>query len=332
LWRWEVLSTTRKAIRPAAGFDISLNRHNTKPLMPRLYLGRFIDTMADMVSKSFALLSFLLFLMLPSSAASPEPEVVSFRSGAITLQGTLYKPEGKGPFPAVVYNHGSAPGMLSKQAFEALGPVFARHGWVFFGPYRRGQGLSASAGPYIGDEIAEAKKKGGMTAGAATMVRLLETDHLNDQLAALAWPRTQSFVDPDRVAVAGNSFGGIEVVLGAERASYCAAVDSAGAAQSWEDAPEVQALMNRAVRNSRSPIFFFQAENDYDLSPSRKLAAAMKDAGKEFEMKIYPPYGKSTQDGHTFGYFGSSVWGADVFRFLDQHCHTPTTEPKIGHP
>jgi carboxymethylenebutenolidase len=288
--------------------------------------------MADMASKGFSLLSFLLFLMLPSSAASPEPEVVSFRSGAITLQGTLCKPEGKGPFPAVVYNHGSAPGMLSKQAFEVLGPVFARHGWVFFGPYMRGQGHSASAGPYIGDEIAEAKKKGGMTAGAATMVRLLETDHLNDQLAALAWLRTQSFVDPDRVAVAGNSFGGIEVVLGAERASYCAAVDSAGAAQSWEDAPEVQALMTRAVRNSRSPIFFFQTENDYDLSPSRKLSAAMKDAGKEFEIKIYPPYGESRQDGHTFGYFGSSVWGADVFRFLDQHCHKQTTEPNIGHP
>ena len=31
--------------------------------------------------------------------------------------------------------------MLSKQAFEALGPVFARHGWVFFGPYRRGEAL-----------------------------------------------------------------------------------------------------------------------------------------------------------------------------------------------
>jgi dipeptidyl aminopeptidase/acylaminoacyl peptidase len=49
------------------------------------------------------------------------------------------------------------------------------------------------------------------------MVRLLGTDHLNDQLAALAWLRMQSFVDPDRVAVAGNSFGGIEVVLGTEK-------------------------------------------------------------------------------------------------------------------
>jgi carboxymethylenebutenolidase len=157
-----------------------------------------------MVSRSYVLPSFLLFFLLPSFAASDEPDVVSFRSGEITLQGTLYRPEGKGPFPAVVYNHGSAPGMLSQQAFEALGPVFASHGWVFFGPYRRGQGLSASAGPYIGDEIAAAKKKGGMAAGAATMVRLLETDHLNDQLAALAWLRTQKFVDPDRIAVAGN--------------------------------------------------------------------------------------------------------------------------------
>jgi len=55
------------------------------------------------------------------------------------------------------------------------------------------------------------------------MVRLLETDHLNDQLAALAWLRTQSFVSRDSIDVAGNSFGGIEVVLGAERGSYCAA-------------------------------------------------------------------------------------------------------------
>ena len=69
-------------------------------------------------------------------------DTIAFQSGDITLHGDLYKPEGTGPFPAVVYNHGSAAGMLSKSAFDALGPVFASHGWVFFGPYRRGQGLS----------------------------------------------------------------------------------------------------------------------------------------------------------------------------------------------
>ena len=262
----------------------------------------------------------LVILLLPSPALSVAPEVVTFSSGTLTLHGELYKPEGAGPFPAVVYNHGSAAGMLSKSAFEALGPAFVSRGWVFLGPYRRGQGLSASAGSYIGDQIAAAEKAGGMVAGAAALVRLLETDHLNDQLAGLAWLRTQRFVAANRIAVAGNSFGGIETVLGAERGGYCAAVDSAGGAQSWGDAPDVQSLMTRAVRNARTPIFFFQAANDYDLSPSKTLAAAMKDAGKTYELKIYPPYGDSVQDGHTFGYFGSSIWGDDVFRFLDRYC------------
>jgi hypothetical protein len=78
--------------------------------------------------------------------------------------------------------------------------------------------------------------------------------------------------------------------------------------------------MTRAVRNSRVPIFFFQAKNDYDRTPSRVLSSAMKDAGKECQLKIYPAYGDSKQDGHSFGYFGGAIWGADVFQFLDAHC------------
>jgi carboxymethylenebutenolidase len=264
--------------------------------------------------------SLILFSSLLSPLALSEADIVTFPSGAITLHGVLYKPDGPGPFPAVVYNHGSAAGMLSKEAFDSLGPVFASHGWVFFGPYRRGQGLSASAGPYIGDQIAAAKKKGGISAGAAAMVRLLKTDHLNDQLAALAWLRKQPFVQPNRVAVAGNSFGGIETVLGAERGNYCAAVASAAGAQSWAVAPELQSLMTRAVRNATAPIFFFQAANDYDLSPSKTLSTVMKEVGKTYEVKIYPQYGSSPQEGHTFGYFGATVWADDVFQFLNQHC------------
>jgi hypothetical protein len=67
--------------------------------------------------------------------------------------------------------------MYSSEAFEALGPVFAQHGWVFFGPYRRSQGLSAAAGPYIEDQIKAAMKQGGIPAGAAKMIELLKTDH-----------------------------------------------------------------------------------------------------------------------------------------------------------
>jgi carboxymethylenebutenolidase len=272
----------------------------------------------DTEMNKFYFPALFALLLLPLVLAATE--TVTFPSGEITLHGVLYKPEGTGPFPAVIYNHGSAPGMMSEQAFAALGPVFASHGWLLFGPYRRGQGLSASAGPYIGDQIAAAEKTGGISVAAATMVRLLETDHLDDQLAALAWLRKQNFVQPNRIAVAGNSFGGIETVLGVERGGYCAGIDSAGGAQSWAQAPELQSLMTRAVRNATAPIFFFQAANDFDLSPSKTLSAEMNKVGKTYKLKIYPSYGDSPRDGHSFGYFGSEVWAEDVFGFLNQYC------------
>jgi dienelactone hydrolase len=245
-------------------------------------------------------------------------EIVSFPSGDLTLRGVLYKPAGPGPFPAVLFNHGS--GKDYTKEFDALGPVYVKHSWVFFAPYRRGQGLSGEAGPYIGDEMNRAGQVGGRAAYSRTMVRLLETDHLNDQLAALSWLKKSGFVDPARVAVAGNSFGGIQAVLGAERGSYCAAVDSAGAAQTWASSPDVQQLMTAAVRNARVPIFFFQAENDWDLAPSRELAGAAQGAGHPYQVKIYPRFGESKEEGHSFGYFGSSIWAEDVFKFLNQHC------------
>jgi hypothetical protein len=78
--------------------------------------------------------------------------------------------------------------------------------------------------------------------------------------------------------------------------------------------------MTRAVRNAKAPIFFFQAANDFDLSPSKTLSAEMNQVGKTQKLKIYPSYGDSSQDGHSFGYFGSDVWGEDVFGFLNRYC------------
>jgi carboxymethylenebutenolidase len=247
-------------------------------------------------------------------------EQVSFNSGDKVLHGLIYKPSGDGPFPAVLYNHGSAPGLLNNQAFELVGPLFVSRGWAFFAPYRRGQGLSSDAGPYIEDEIQAARTRGGQGLAAQTMVRLLTTEQLDDQMAALAWLKKQSFVRPDRIAVMGNSFGGIETVLGAERGGYCAAVDASGGAESWDEAPGLHEVMLHAVQHSPIPIFFFQAENDYSLAPSRTLYEAMMAAKKRAEIRIYPPYGNSHQEGHSFAYRGASIWIDDVARFLEANC------------
>jgi dipeptidyl aminopeptidase/acylaminoacyl peptidase len=248
------------------------------------------------------------------------PANVAFSSADKTLHGLLYKPVGPGPFPAVLYNHGSAPGLVNNGAFELIAPVFVAQGWVFFAPYRRGQGLSADAGPYIGDEIASARAHGGQTVAAETMVRLLSDEHLQDQMAALVWLQSQAFVRATEIAVMGNSFGGIETLFGAAQADYCAAADASGGAESWDHTPELQAAMLRAVQHSKSPIFFFQAQNDYSVAPSRVLYAAMRAAGAQAEIRIYPPFGHSPEEGHSFAYRGVDVWKDDVLTFMTRHC------------
>jgi dienelactone hydrolase len=267
------------------------------------------------------ILVLLIFVFsVPTFAVEDEPKIVHFKSAAIELSGELFLPKGKGPFPAVLYNHGSAPGMLNSQASKAMAPLYTKKGWIFFMPYRRGQGLSSNAGNYIGDEMENAFKAGGEKASAEKMIALLSGDHLADQLAALRWLRGQKFVQKDRVAVAGNSFGGIETVFGISKESYCAAVVASGGAETWAKAPSLQTLMKESVRNANAPIFFFQAENDFDTSPSQVLSNEMKAAGKRYEVKIYPAFGKTPKDGHAFAYAGSSVWFDDVFKFLNMHC------------
>ena len=75
----------------------------------------------------------------------------------------------------------------------------------------RNTGVGALVGAGTGAVIGAATTgtPQGTAAGAATMIRLLEGDHLNDQLAGLRWLRAQNFVDAKRIAVGGNSFGGI---------------------------------------------------------------------------------------------------------------------------
>jgi carboxymethylenebutenolidase len=266
---------------------------------------------------------FLLVIFLTACSKisnSPEPEIVHFQNGEINLAGELFKPSGTGPFPAILYNHGSAPGMLNDIASKAIGPLFVKQGWIFFMPYRRGQGLSEKAGKYIGNEIEDSYKIGGENAASKKLVELMETEQLNDQMAAFKWLSEQKFVDSKRLAVQGNSFGGIQTLLAAEKIKFCAAIDAAGGADSWKDSPELRVLLRRTVRNSKTPIYFFQAENDFDLSPSKELTREMKLSGKKFELKIFPRFGASQKDGHSFPYAGANIWFADVFSFIQQNC------------
>jgi dienelactone hydrolase len=195
--------------------------------------------------------------------------------------------------------------------FQDVGAFFQSHGWVAFFPYRRG--TKASEGPYWKDEV----KKRPESEEPQAVVEELEKEN-DDVLAAIAWIAAQPYVDPRRVAVAGCSFGGIHTVLAAERApGIYAAVDFAGASMSWAESPPLQDRMRRAVRAARVPVFFLQAENDFDTTPSRALSDEMLIAGKPTQVKIFPPHGKTHMAGHAgFCTHGMSQWGDDVLAFL----------------
>jgi carboxymethylenebutenolidase len=260
-------------------------------------------------------LAIFLFASAPQLGFADDAELVpvevSFQSGNLTLRGFLYKPEGDGPFPAILWNHGSEkqPGELPEVA-----PDVVAHGFVLFIPHRRGQGLSP--GPYIMDEVNRASDIGGRGERDKTLVAGMRT-HFEDQVAAMTYLQALPFVDTKRIAVMGCSFGGIQTVLMAHRGMGArAAVDFAGAAQTWGKYPQLREMMTDAVEHAQMPVFFVQAENDYDTAPSKDLAAAMDQAHKDHSIQIFPKFGRNNQDAHDFCVHGEGIWGTPVFAFI----------------
>jgi carboxymethylenebutenolidase len=237
------------------------------------------------------------------------PELIGFRSGDLELKGFIWKPSGDGPFPALLWNHGSekSPGPV-----DSVAPFFVRKGYVFFVPHRRGQGRSP--GPYIMDEI---RKAGPRRERGRIDVDLHET-HLDDQLAALHYLQALPYVDKNRMAVMGCSFGGIQTMLAAERGpGYRAAVNFSGAAETWRGSSALRSRLTAAARKAKIPVFFLQAENDHDLTPNRVLSEEVRISGQPVGAKVYPPFGSGPAEGHSFCVRGTEIWGPDVLKFVE---------------
>jgi len=245
----------------------------------------------------------------------PEPALVSFGSGDATLQGWLYKPEGEGPFPAVIYNHGSdkVPGW-----FPTLGQFWTARGYVLFVPHRRGHGRSP------GDWIVDLQRKFRETEKDETRaqkhdIELHERANA-DVVAAVAWLKLQPFVNTNALIMSGISYGGIQTVLAAEKdLSVKAFIAFAPAAMSWQGNPLLRERLLQAVKNAQTPMFLLQATNDYNLGPSELLGKELERKGPPNRAKVYPAYGDPAdhQAGHGgFAVRGSEIWGADVMKFL----------------
>src|SRR5512144_1527955 len=82
----------------------------------------------------------------PRSATPRGPDTVIVHSGSLALRALLWRPAGRGPFPAILCNHGGGSTALGadgrteipiERTAELLAPTFVRHGYVFLFPLRR---------------------------------------------------------------------------------------------------------------------------------------------------------------------------------------------------
>lgn len=242
------------------------------------------------------------------------PREHGFRSGAHTLKGYLYLPPGPGPFPCMIYNHGSGLDQGSDDAVQpGIAAALMSWGIACFYPHRHGYGNSP--GPTW---RAECPAPVFSPEYNRQLIERLDRES-NDVLAAYRFVKTLPEIIPERIGVMGSSFGGVNTLLAAAKEpGFRCAVEFAGAAMNWDRNPAIGAHMIVAAKTLKQPIFFIQAENDFSIRPNKELAAALEGSGQVVEAKIYPPLGITKWEGHLLAGRAPQLWGPDVRRFLER--------------
>jgi len=253
----------------------------------------------------------LCFAAVSLTAAPADYTEVYYRSGDLRIQAYLYKPEGKGPFPAVIYNHGSRKSQERRSVpTEHIGTLLTGAGYVAFVPERRGYGKSD--GPED-------------TFEKSHVVPRLQSE-TDDVLAALDYLRTLPYVDPERIGIMGWSFGGIVTMFATGRSrAFAVAIDQAGGAQTWQGNATVRAALKQAAEQSTTPTLFMVAENDVTTQSITTLADIFKRRDMPYRLAVYPPFTPARGDvshgpGHRiFSAQGMNLWKSDVLEFLDRY-------------
>jgi dienelactone hydrolase len=254
-------------------------------------------------------------------ATDPVRETFFYTDGGLRLQAYLYKPKGAGPFPMLVYNHGSRRGDERVEYPAAyIARIFVPRGYVVLVPERRGYGKSE--GVTFSQELGEDR-------GRRFVARVrLET---KDVLAATNYVlKTRSFVDPRRVAIMGYSFGGmVTAFAAAENPRFAAAIVQAPGAGNWDHSAELRDALTSTAERIQVPTFCAVAENDQTTESTRAICAAVQSNGTPAELKIYPPFTprqrRTGAPGHAlFTPDGVAIWTKDVVDFLARALPPPS--------
>jgi dipeptidyl aminopeptidase/acylaminoacyl peptidase len=236
--------------------------------------------------------------------------------------------------PVVVNPHGG-PWARDNAAFDPELQFFASRGWAVFRPNFRG-----SDGYGLEHRMAGYGQWG-----------LAMQDDISD---GVAWLIEQGIADPDRICIYGGSYGGYAALMGLVKTPELYRCGAAFAAVSdivdliddkewyanFDDSEYAKLIGDRkadreklraaspAQRASdiRDPVFLAHGEEDrvVRVGQSRKMAEALKDAGKEHELLILE------KEGHGLFYERNRL---DFYRRLEAflHRHLDGPAPAGGH-
>jgi dienelactone hydrolase len=240
------------------------------------------------------------------------------------IAATILRPDGVGPFGALVLNHGT-PGSASGRAKESsdlllnAAAVFARRGWVVVMPLRRGFG--ATGGEFAEDPgtCANPDYRRGEQAAA------------EDVMAAYDYARELPYVDGKRMMLAGQSAGGMVSMFtaGTRDPEGLLAVLSFAAGRGGNPdfrpgipcaVEPVARVLESVAKSVKAPVLLHYAENDlyFNAQTSRLWYERFAAAGGRAEYVLQPAFGR---DGHYIFSEepGVRLWLPAVERFLAKH-------------
>ena len=239
---------------------------------------------------------------------------------ADTLEVRVFAPDGTGPFPTLLFNHGSTGDGTDPSLFALtwtclpLARHFTERGWLVAFPQRRGRG--DSDGRY--DEGFKPSRKGYSTNAPTALAGL---DHaLGDVGASIAWATSHADIDAERLVIGGQSRGGALAIaaLGEHGAAFRGALSFVGG---WLGDGAASAARVNAAAFARGASFegdtlWLHADGDayYSLEHSRASFARFEEAGGTgtFRTVAVPP----GTDAHQI-VFAPELWEEPVTRYIE---------------
>ena len=224
----------------------------------------------------------------------------------LSLEATLFRPDGAGPFPLLVLSHGTprdAQQRLERQRFEVQSWIFVQMGFAVIIPMRRGYGHSE--GSYA-EEEGECERARYYEAGMASA---------SDLLATVRFMQAQPYIDGRQIVLAGHSSGGFASLALASLGfpGLLGVINFSGgrgskADQICDPAALIDAFA-RFGRTCRVPTLWIYSENDtYFPAPLvQQLYQAFVSAGGSAQLVKVRPF---LAEGH---FFFSDVRGLDLW-------------------